>query len=227
MSFLNGTSCVSDALDTLGLNGGLPGLARVSGTGVVTGPAFTLRFEPVSPGQPGPAADFLDDVPAGSVVVIANAGRTHCTVWGDILTGLALARGVAGTVLDGCCRDVDDIRALGYSVWSRGGYMKSGKNRVRLAAVQQPVEIAGTTVRPGDIICADGSGALAVPAERAAEVCGKAAEITRMERAIRADLDAGVALAAARQRHGYHAAALPTITASTITAPTITGRTVR
>ncbi|WP_214103829.1 RraA family protein [Acrocarpospora catenulata] len=206
----HGTAPISDALDQLGVNGGLPGLARVSGRGVVSGPAFTLRFEQVEPGQPGPAADFIDDVPAGSVIVIANEGRTHCTVWGDILTGVALARGIAGTVIDGCCRDVDDTRELGYSVWSLGGYMKSGKNRVRLAEVQVPVVVGGVLIRPGDVVCGDGSGVVVVPAELAADVADRVERIAAMEALVRADLDEGVPLAEARRRRGYNAAALPT-----------------
>jgi regulator of RNase E activity RraA len=205
----NGTGPVSDAMDVLGLNGGLAGLARMSGTGPVAGPAFTLRFEPVEPGQPAPAAEFIDDVAAGSVVVIANAGRTHCTVWGDILAEVALTRGIVGTVIDGCCRDLDEIRELDYPLWSLGAYMKSGKNRVRLAAVQEPVTVGGSIVRPGDIICGDGAGVLSVPAERVIDVAAQVTRIVGMEQRVRADLDRGVPLCEARRRHGYNAAALP------------------
>jgi len=140
--------------------------------------------------------------------VIANAGRTYCTVWGDILTGLAITKGIAGTVIDGCCRDVDEISAMDYSVWSLGSYMKSGKNRVRMAAAQVPVELCGTRVWPGDLICADGAGVLVVPARRAAEVAANAERIAEIETLIRAELDSGMPLAQARLRHGYNRAAL-------------------
>lgn len=213
MSFelgLQGTALVSDALDMLGINGGLAGLTRISGSGKIHGQAFTLSFDAVTEGERAPAADFIDDVPAGSVIVIANAGRTYCTVWGDILAAVAVTKGIAGTVIDGCCRDVDEIREIGYSVWSRAGYMKSGKNRVRLAATQLPVEIGGTTVCPGDLICADGAGALAVPAARVAEVTEQAEQIAAIETLVRADLAAGVPLAQARAQRGYNNAALRT-----------------
>jgi regulator of RNase E activity RraA len=204
----HGTGAVSDALDLAGHNGGLLGLARQSGAGVVAGPAFTLRFEPVEPGTPAPAAEFIDTVPAGAVVVIANGGRTYCTVWGDILAEVALMRKVAGTVIDGCCRDLGEIRALGYSVWSLGSYMKSGKNRVRLAAAGEPVTVGGTVVAPGDLVCADDAGALAVPQALAATVAASVARVTEMEAAVRADIAAGVPLAQARRRHGYNQVAL-------------------
>jgi regulator of RNase E activity RraA len=204
----SGTGPVSDAMDLLGLNGGLPGLRRVSGTGPVAGPAFTLRFEPVESGQAAPAAEFIDDVPAGSVVVIANSGRSYCTVWGDILAGVAMTRGLAGTVIDGCCRDVDDIRELNYPLWSLDSFMKSGKNRVRLASVQEPVQVCGTFVRPGDLMCGDGSGVLVVPADRCLEVAAEVTRVLDMERLVRADLGRGVSLREARSQRGYNTAAL-------------------
>jgi regulator of RNase E activity RraA len=205
----HGTGAVSDAMDLLSLNGGLLGLERRSGAGVVCGTAYTLRFEPVAPGARGPAGEFIDDVPAGAVVVAANAGRLHCTVWGDILSEVAGRRGVAGVVIDGCCRDLSEIRALGYPVWSRGVYMKSGKNRVRLVAVQDPVDMANTLVRPGDIVCADDAGVLVVPADRADDVAGQVERVTAMEALVRADIARGVALREARQQHGYNLAAVP------------------
>lgn len=203
-----GTAGVSDALDIAGVDGGLPGLTRRSGAGTVLGPAFTVRFEPVEPGTPAPAADYIDDVPPGSVVVLANSGITTCTVWGDILSHAATATGIAGTVIDGCCRDIDASAALGYSIWARGTYMKSGKNRARMAATQVPVTVAGARVRPGDLVVADGSGALVVPAALADGLGETVRRVLDTEDAVRAGLAAGLGLAEARRRHGYHAIAV-------------------
>lgn len=204
----HGTAAVSDAMDLLALNGGVPVLARRSGTGVVCGPAYTLRYLPVAAGERGPAGEFIDDVPAGCVVVIANAGRSHCTVWGDILSEVAMRRGVAGTVIDGSCRDLGEIRTLGYPVWSCGAYMKSGKNRVRLAAVQEPVDMASTLVRPGDLVCADDAGVLVIPGDRVHAVAEQVKRVVEMEAQVRADIVRGVPLREARQRHGYNLTAV-------------------
>lgn len=202
----HGTGALSDALDLLGRDGGLLGAERRSGIGVVAGPAFTLRFEPVPAGEPAPAGEFIDDVPAGAVVLIANAGRRECTVWGDILSEVAQRRGVAGTVIDGCCRDLGEIRALGYPLWSRGSYMKSGKTRVRLAAVNEPVLVFGTWVSPGDVVCADDAGAIVAPAGLATDAAVRLSAVVAMEARVRADIAEGVPLRAARQRHGYNLA---------------------
>ena len=207
-----GTSAVSDALDTLGVSGTVVGPGRQSGSGAVVGPAFTVEFAAVEPGQPAPAADYLDEAPDGSVVVLANAGRV-CTVWGDILSEVALARGVRGTVIDGNCRDIDAIRELGYSVWARGTFMRSGKNRVRMIASQRPVRLGpdgdSVLVRPGDIVCADGAGVVVVPVERLAETARQVAEIALVEDRVRDEVRAGRPLREARDRNGYHRFALP------------------
>jgi regulator of RNase E activity RraA len=129
-------------------------------------------------------------------------------VWGDILSEVARRATVAGTVIDGCCRDLGEIRALRYPLWSRGSYMKSGKNRVRLAAVQEPVEVAGVRVHPGDVVCADDSGVLVVPAGLAGPVAERVARVVAMEELVRADIARGVPLREARRRHGYNLAPL-------------------
>ena len=116
------TAAVSDALDALGLPGALHGIGPLTDTARAVGPAFTVRFEPI------------DDVPAGAVVVIDNAGRTDCTVWGGIMTTLATAKGVAGAVVHGVCRDVATAFALGYPMFSAGRFMRTGKDRVRCVA---------------------------------------------------------------------------------------------
>ena len=127
------TAAVSDALDALGLPGALHGIGPLTDTARAVGPAFTVRFEPITD-EPGTVGDFLDDVPAGAVVVIDNAGRTDCTVWGGIMTTLATAKGVAGAVVHGVCRDVATAFALGYPMFSAGRFMRTGKDRVRCVA---------------------------------------------------------------------------------------------
>jgi regulator of RNase E activity RraA len=205
-----GTSAISDALDMLGIDGCVPGLARRSGTGVVTGPAFTVRFEPVSPGESAPAADYLDDVPAGAVIVLANAGRIEATVWGDVLSTVAAPRGIAGTVIDGACRDVDSIRETGYSLWSAGVFMRSGKNRMAMAGAQEPVTVSGVPVSPGDLVVADGAGAVVVPAGHVAEVLRLAGTVQGAEAQILRAALTGGRLSEARKQFGYHSFALRT-----------------
>jgi regulator of RNase E activity RraA len=194
---------VSDALDRLDRPGSLLGIAPLADSARVCGPAFTVRY--VTAGSPpGTVGDYLDDVAAGDVVVLDNAGRTDCTVWGDILTAMASHRGVAGTVIDGVCRDVRRALDTGYPIYSKGRFMRTGKDRVEVSDVGRAVTVGGVHIRPGDLLLGDADGVVAVPCEIAGQVTEICAEISAREEAILADILAGARLAQARRRHGYH-----------------------
>ncbi|MGY6634374.1 MAG: RraA family protein [Alkalilacustris sp.] len=202
------TSTLSDALDRLGLPGAVEGLAPMSpgqgeGRGIA-GRAFTVAYLPAGAGG-GTVGDFVDDLGPGDVVVIDNRGRTDCTVWGNIMTEVARARGIEGTVIDGVNRDVNESREIGYAIWSRRGHMRTGKDRVVLQALQVPVALGHVRVEPGDIIRADDNGVVVLPAARTEEVLATAEAIEAKEDAILAQVRDGVPLGAARAAHGYHA----------------------
>jgi len=198
------TAAISDALDRLALPGSLHGIGPLRAGQRSCGPAYTVRYEP-SQDRSGTVGDFLDGVPPGAVVVIDNQGRTDCTVWGGIMTQVASSSGVGATVINGVCRDVETTLSTGYQVWSAGRFMRTGKDRVRLAAVQEPIAIDGVTIRPGDVVRCDEDGVVVVPAERAAEVAALAQDIETVEGRIVAAVQLGANLAAARAAHGYHA----------------------
>jgi regulator of RNase E activity RraA len=202
------TASISDALDKLGLAGSIHGIAPLRAGQRVCGPAYTVAYEPVD-AQGGTVGDFLDDVPAGAVVFIDNDGRTDCTVWGGIMTQVAAHRGVAGTVINGVCRDVAVTATTDYRIWSSGRFMRTGKDRVRVQAVQEPLVIDGVTIRPGHLVCADEDGVVVVPAARVDEVGAVAAEVERVESAIVATVRDGATLAQARRHHGYHSLQTP------------------
>lgn len=203
------TASVSDALDRLRLPGSAHGIRPLAPGQRVAGPAYTLRYVPVG-ATPGTVGDFIDDVPPGSVIVIDNQGRTECTVWGDILTSVAHDRGIAGTVIWGTCRDTALARELGYSIYSSSCFMRTGKGRVELVETGSVVALGDVQVRPGDLVIGDDDGIVVVPRERAAEVADVAASIAEVEDAIVRDARAGMSLAEARGRHGYHRLQEPT-----------------
>ncbi|MGY2256535.1 RraA family protein [Pseudomonas reactans] len=198
------TPGVSDAMDKLGIPGQCLGIAPLDNyRGTVVGPAFTVQYVPANT-PPGSVGDFIEDVLPGDVVVIANAGRTDCTVWGDIMTQYAGARGIAATVIDGVCRDVSKALGDGYPMFTRGRYMRTGKDRVEVLSVNQPVAISETRVCARDIVVADANGVLVVPRARAAEVAQVARQIEAVESQIRAQIEAGKTLRQARESLGYH-----------------------
>lgn len=198
------TASVSDAMDSLGLEGGLLGIIPIVGGKKICGKAFTVHYVPCSPGSKGTVGDFLDDVEPGQVVVIDNAGRNYCTVWGDIMAYTAKYKGVEGTVIDGVCRDIPLIRSIDYPMFSKGAYMVTGKERVEVDSVNIPVSISGVNVRPDDIILGDDSGVIRIPAEHAIQVATKAEEIELTEKKIIDEVKKGSSLREAREKLKYH-----------------------
>lgn len=197
------TSHVSDAMDRLGIAGQCLGIMPLDRSFRLAGPAFTVRYVPVGT-DPGSVGDYIDDLAPGTVVVLDNAGRLDATVWGDLLTAAASRRELGGTVIDGVCRDSERALELGYPVYSRGRWMRTGKDRVRVDGYRIPVTVGGVRIEPGDLLLGDADGVVAVPASRADEVIAAAEQIRDAESRIRADMEQGTALTEARARRGYH-----------------------
>lgn len=198
------TPAVSDALDKLGLPGQCLGIAPLGNySQVVVGPAFTVQYVAASV-PAGTVGDFIDAVLPGDVVVIDNAGRTDCTVWGDIMTQYAGNRHIAATVIDGVCRDVNKALGDGYPIFSRGRFMRTGKDRVQVQSLNQPVSIGTARVCARDIVVADANGVVIVPRAQAAEVAACARQIERVEADIRDLIGQGQTLESARAALGYH-----------------------
>lgn len=195
--------CVSDAMDRLGIPCGMEGIKAIVPGSVICGTAFTVHYVPCGIVK-GTVGDFLDDVQPGQIVVIDNAGRTYCTVWGDLMSISAVRRGIGGTVIDGVCRDIPVIKKLNYKIFTRGHYMVTGKDRVEVDAVNVPVSISGIQVKPGDIILGDDTGVIAIPAEAAASVLKVSQEIAEKEAMIEEGLARGLSLREARAAVNYH-----------------------
>jgi regulator of RNase E activity RraA len=198
------TATLSDALDKHGLNGQCYKIKPRTTDSRMTGRAWTLLYGPA--GSPaGTVGDYIDDVAPGSVIVLDNGGRENATVWGDILTEVAHVKGIAGTMIDGINRDTSLALKLGYPIYAKDSWMRTGKDRVQVEATGVPVNIGDVRVCPGDLIRGDADGVVVIPKEHEEEVLASAEKIQTAEDAIRESVRAGMALREARIRHGYHA----------------------
>ncbi|QNA86539.1 RraA family protein [Sphingomonas sp. So64.6b] len=197
------TATISDALDRLGIVGQCYRIAGRDPSFRMAGRAFTMLCGPAST-PPGTVGDYIDDVQEGHVVVIDNGGRDDATIWGDILTEIAHRRRLAGTVIDGISRDVALCRSLGYPVFSRGHWMRTGKDRVQVEATNCPVNIGGARVAPGDILHGDADGVVVIPQAHEEAVLAAAEEIHAVEGRIREACRGGMRLDEARARFKYH-----------------------
>ena len=194
---------VSDAMDKIGIPCGLLGIHAVVPGKHICGRAFTVHYVPNGVVK-GYVGDFLVDVQPGQVVVIDNGGRLYCTVWGDIMTFVATRKGIAGTVIDGVCRDIPGILENDYPIFTKSTYMVTGKDRVTVDYVNKPVAISGVQVCPNDIILADDTGAVCIPDAVAEKVADIAESIEKTEQAIIAEVKNGSTLKEARAKLGYH-----------------------
>ena len=161
------TSVISDALDALGVHGQCTGIHPLAGSSTAfCGRAFTVQFMPCgTPDERTPSGgigDYIDDVPEGYVIAIDNRERLDCCVWDNQVNARALARGVAGVVIDGACRmDTDANRQL--PVLARGRQARHGAKRVRMEAFNLAVVIGGVRVECDDLLIADQNGLVVIP----------------------------------------------------------------
>ncbi|MEW2624113.1 RraA family protein [Streptomyces sp. NPDC048106] len=185
-------SCVvSDALDHLGLSGATTGIRPMWGIPKIVG--FARTVEVVDAAAAGDvkgrhlATRTVESSGPEDVVVIANQGRTDVSCWGDILTTAAQERGIRGVVVDGACRDVDAITEAAFPVYARAGVPVTARGRIVERASDVPVSFGGVQVRPNDLVIADASGVVIVPAAHAGEVLAAAERLAlRQERMLAA-----------------------------------------
>lgn len=197
------TATLSDALDKLGIAGQCYRIKPRDNGFRMAGRAWTLLYGPAA-NPPGTVGDYIDDVPPGSVIVLDNGGRDNATVWGDILTEIAHRRGIAGTLIDGVCRDTHLCRELGYPVFSKDHWMRTGKDRVQVEATGVPVNIGDARVAPGDIVKGDADGVVVIPKEHEDKVLDTAEVIEATETRIREAVRGGMRLDEARKQFKYH-----------------------
>jgi regulator of RNase E activity RraA len=195
------TSLVADVLDEMGLQKAVAAsvLRPIYPGAAIVGRALTLRniVQEVSPFKGATdRVSRLGEVEAhnlaepGDVLVIQ--GVPGISNIGGISASIGKREGELGAIVDGGVRDVGECRVIDYPMWSRDVSPLTGKWRLETVAINQPVEIAGVQVKPGDIVIADGTGICFVPIEHAEEVLTRAREIHAAEASRQVDIAAGV-----------------------------------
>lgn len=187
-------SCaLSDALDSLGLDGVATGLSQLSAARRIAGEVVSVRLGPADEHAPSRhlCTAAVEAANAHSVIVIAHGGLTDVAGWGGILSRAAVQRGVAGVVIDGAARDLDESRELGLPLYGRAGTPRTARGRIVEKAWNVPVTICGIAVAPADLVLADASGVVFVPRARAEDVVALAERIVNKELRMSVDIEAG------------------------------------
>ena len=177
-------SDVSDACDELGLAAARSGSLRPvwAGAPAISGVLRTVRLEPAGDSSPLDELLALLAEQASVLWLVDLEGRLDRQCWGSRLATVAQRYGVPGVLVNGAVRDVDDLQAMQFPTYARGVYPGAARGRLRVAAVDEPVDLDGVTVVAGSYVVADSSGLAAFEAARAAEVIDVAREIRRRER---------------------------------------------
>jgi len=201
-----GTSTWSDALDQCGISGVVRGLVQRSGRGRFAGFAVTARERAGALGS-YPRAEFgvgkmIAAIEPGNVLM-ADVGGADVSTFGCLAALATQKRGAAGVVIDGGCRDVEEIRATGVWLASRSVTPTTGKTRLKLEALGEAVMIGGIPVKPGDLVAGDDTGIVVVPRGDLERVIDAAERMRATDAALERALHAGKSFSEAAAAANY------------------------
>jgi regulator of RNase E activity RraA len=188
------SSAVSDALDALGRPGVVSGIPPLWSSGRIAGRVVPVRLVPVGEADPPPHHLGAAAIEAGgpeSVIVVDNSGRTEMGGWGGLLGRGAQARGIAGVVVDGACRDVDELAEIGFPVFARAATARTARGRV-VECVTDEISVGGVGVRSGDLVLADRGAVVFLRAADADEAITAAEAIVARETVMADALGRGI-----------------------------------
>ena len=185
---------VSDALDRLGLPGAVTGLQRLATLRRISGRVITVRMDR-DDGRP-PAGRHLgttaiESAAPGDVIVMEQRTGIDAACWGGNLSLGAKLRHVAGVIVDGPARDIDEAREYDFPVFARTATSRTARGRIVEGATNVPITVGDVTVHPGDYVVADASAAVFVAAADVERVLEAADAIAARERAMVAALREG------------------------------------
>jgi 4-hydroxy-4-methyl-2-oxoglutarate aldolase len=187
---------LSDALDALGMAPAVTGLVATSVVRPIAGRAVTVQLAAGSASSSAERKHLctaaVEQAGVDDVIVVEQRTGIDAAGWGGILSRAARHRGIAGTIVDGPVRDVDEATGLDYPVYARSVTARTARGRIYEVACQVPIRIGDATLSPGDYIAADSSGCVILAAARIAEVLTRAEAILAKSQEMVAAVERGV-----------------------------------
>ena len=180
-----GTATVHEAIGRRGYLG--PDLRPIQQGTRVAGSAVTVLSHPGDNIMIHAAVEVCGP---GDLLVVTNTAPSTHGMFGDLLASSLMAHGVVGLVMDAGVRDTLDLRAMGFAVWARHVSCE-GTVKNTPGSVNVPISINGVIIEPGDVICGDDDGVVAVPRDEAAWALEQSNARLDSEAGTRARLQAG------------------------------------
>jgi 4-hydroxy-4-methyl-2-oxoglutarate aldolase len=176
---------ISDALDQRRLPASILGLSPRAALRRVWGQVVTVKLAsgpaPIGGSVSHLCASAIDASGPSNVIVVEQSTGIECACWGGILSNAARVRGIAGVILEGLARDVDEALQIDFPIYARGCTARTARGRIHELATGVPIRVGGVDVKNGDYAVADGSGVAFVPADRIMEVLDTAEQILKKE----------------------------------------------
>ncbi len=180
-------SCaVSDALDKLGLKGSVTGIHRFTTEQRIAGRVLTVKLDRAE-GRSNTrhlCTAAIDAAQPGEIIVVEQRTGIDAASWGGNLAIGAKMRKVAGVIVEGPVRDIDDCRKLDFPVFARSHTSRTARGRIVEVSTNEPVVAGDVMVAPGDFVVADGSGVVFVAQREIARVLDTAEAIAAREEAM-------------------------------------------
>ena len=176
--------------DAMHRKGAMQGVISICGNVKMVGRAVTVQ---TFAGDCAKPVEAIDVAAPGDVIVINNDGAIHVAPWGELATLSCIKKGIAGVVIDGAVRDVDDIRLTRFPLFAKTIVPNAGEPK-GFGEINAEISCAGQVVNPGDWIIGDESGVVVVPGKRAYEIARRAFEVRKNEERIREEIRRGSTL---------------------------------
>jgi 4-hydroxy-4-methyl-2-oxoglutarate aldolase len=201
------TCAVSDALDRLDLKGAVLGIRPLWPAPRIAGRCVTVKIEPMGLERPKQhlCTPAIAAATAGDVIVVDSGGRTDAAAWGGLLSLAAKLKELAGVIVDGACRDIDESRELEFPVYGRAAVQVTARGRIMQQSFNEKIQLAGVQVLPGDLVIADGSGVVFIPRAKEEEVIAQAEALARREAAMAQAIRGGRSIVEVMETQGYEA----------------------
>ncbi len=188
-------SCaVSDALDKLSLPASVSGIHRLSTDRRIAGRVLTVKLDRAE-GRPPSTRHLctaaIEAALPGDIIVIEQRTGIDAASWGGSLSLGAQQRGVAGVIIDGPARDLDESRQLEFPVFASSHTARTARGRILEVSTNEPITIGGIAVSPGDFVIADASAVAFIPAREIERVLDAAEAIVAREKTMAESLLAG------------------------------------